>query len=97
MIEDCLAHHIEGLYRRSAHGIPEWFDREPPPGQPFTDARSVVIPVTPTDHAPRTYAVDLRGAPGWSGTIDQLELALATGEPLTGTVRTDYVWLGVMP
>jgi hypothetical protein len=27
LIEDCLAHHIEGLYRPNAHGIPEWLDR----------------------------------------------------------------------
>lgn len=27
LIEDCIAHHIEGLYRPNAHGIPEWFDR----------------------------------------------------------------------
>ena len=27
LIEDCIAHHIEGLYRFNAHGIPEWRDR----------------------------------------------------------------------
>ena len=27
LIEDCIAHHIEGLYRPNAHGIPEWLDR----------------------------------------------------------------------
>ena len=26
LIERCLAHHIEGLYRFNAHGIPEWRD-----------------------------------------------------------------------
>jgi hypothetical protein len=26
LIEDCIAHHIEGLYRFNAHGIPEWRD-----------------------------------------------------------------------
>lgn len=31
IIEDCLAHHIEGLYRFNAHGIPEWFNREGAP------------------------------------------------------------------
>ena len=28
VIEDCIAHHIEGLYRFNAHGIPEWRDRQ---------------------------------------------------------------------
>ena len=27
VIEDCIAHHIEGLYRPNSHGIPEWRDR----------------------------------------------------------------------
>ncbi len=26
LIEDCIAHHIEGLYRPNSHGIPEWRD-----------------------------------------------------------------------
>jgi hypothetical protein len=30
LIEDCIAHHIEGLYRPNAHGIPEWRDRNGP-------------------------------------------------------------------
>lgn len=32
VIEDCIAHHIEGLYRHNSHGIPEWLDRRGPPG-----------------------------------------------------------------
>jgi hypothetical protein len=32
LIEDCIAHHIEGLYRFNAHGIPEWRDRNGAPG-----------------------------------------------------------------
>jgi len=31
LIEDCIAHHIEGLYRFNAHGIPEWRDRSGAP------------------------------------------------------------------
>lgn len=27
LVEDCIAHHIEGLYRPNAHGIPEWLNR----------------------------------------------------------------------
>ena len=27
LVECCLAHHIEGIYRSNAHGIPEWRDR----------------------------------------------------------------------
>ncbi|MCC6354007.1 MAG: right-handed parallel beta-helix repeat-containing protein [Verrucomicrobiae bacterium] len=27
LVEDCIAHDIEGLYRFNAHGIPEWRDR----------------------------------------------------------------------
>ena len=32
LIEDCIAHHIEGLYRFNSHGIPEWRDRSGAPG-----------------------------------------------------------------
>ena len=32
LIEHCLAHHIEGLYRFNAHGIPEWRDKKGAPG-----------------------------------------------------------------
>lgn len=32
LIEDVIAHHIEGLYRFNAHGIPEWTDRHGAPG-----------------------------------------------------------------
>lgn len=33
LVERCLAHHIEGLYRFNSHGIPEWRDREGAPGR----------------------------------------------------------------
>ena len=32
LVERCLAHHIEGLYRPNAHGIPEWRDCLGAPG-----------------------------------------------------------------
>lgn len=32
LVERCLAHHIEGLYRLNAHGIPEWRDKRGAPG-----------------------------------------------------------------
>jgi hypothetical protein len=32
LVERCLAHHIEGLYRKNSHGIPEWFGRDGAPG-----------------------------------------------------------------
>jgi len=30
LVENCLAHHIEGSYRPNAHGIPEWRDMSAP-------------------------------------------------------------------
>ena len=30
LVERCLAHHIEGMYRFNAHGIPEWRDKKGP-------------------------------------------------------------------
>ena len=34
LVERCLAHHIEGLYRFNAHGIPEWRDCRGPSDPP---------------------------------------------------------------
>ena len=50
--------------------------------------------VTPNDTESRLYTLDLRGAPGWKGTLKQLRLDLSDGSPLTGTCRIDYVWIG---
>jgi len=32
LVERCLAHHIEGVYRFNSHGIPEWRDEKGAPG-----------------------------------------------------------------
>jgi hypothetical protein len=50
--------------------------------------------VTPNDNAPREYVVDMSDVAGWQGTLKQLRLDLATGTPLTGTCRIDYIWIG---
>ncbi|MGN0853079.1 MAG: right-handed parallel beta-helix repeat-containing protein [Kiritimatiellia bacterium] len=42
LVERCLAHHIEGMYRFNSHGIPEWWDEPGPAG----GARSYGIAVT---------------------------------------------------
>jgi hypothetical protein len=60
----------------------------------WDDAKSRSFEVMPNDNAPRTYTVELSGVPGWRGRLKQLRLDLATGEPLTGTCRIDYVWVG---
>jgi len=43
LVERCLAHHIEGLYRFNAHGIPEWRDSRGPEGR--APARSCGVAV----------------------------------------------------
>ncbi|MBI2300792.1 MAG: hypothetical protein HYU66_17930 [Armatimonadetes bacterium] len=60
----------------------------------WDDRKGVLFEVSPNDTAPRAYAVDLARQPGWTGRLKQLRLDLATGTPLTGTCRLDYVWLG---
>lgn len=50
--------------------------------------------VVANDDAPREYTVDLSDVPGWTGRLKQLRLDLATGTPLTGTCRIDYLWIG---
>ncbi len=43
VIEDCIAHHIEGLYRTNAHGIPEWRDREGAAGDGLGSSAGIAI------------------------------------------------------
>jgi len=46
------------------------------------------------DPGQRLYAVDMRDAVGWSGKLKQLQLEFSDGEPVTGTCRIDYIWVG---
>lgn len=43
VIEDCIAHHIEGLYRLNSHGIPEWLDRRGAPGDAAHNSPGIAI------------------------------------------------------
>ena len=43
VIEDCIAHHIEGLYRFNSHGIPEWRDRQGPAGDGVNNSAGIAI------------------------------------------------------
>lgn len=72
--------------RFTTDAAPEW-----------DDARGREFAVVPDDAAPRVYSVDMTGAPGWTGRLRRIRIDLATGEPLTGTCRIDYVWIGAAP
>ncbi|MDZ7616546.1 MAG: right-handed parallel beta-helix repeat-containing protein, partial [Patescibacteria group bacterium] len=43
VIEDCIAHHIEGLYRFNSHGIPQWRDRRGPEGDGVHNSPGIAI------------------------------------------------------
>jgi len=43
MIEDCIAYHIEGLYRPNSSGIPEWRDRAGPSGDGFESSGGIAV------------------------------------------------------
>lgn len=57
----------------------------------WDERKARVFDVTPNDNAPRAYAVDMAGAPGWNSRLKQLRLDIATGAPLTGTCRFDSI------
>jgi len=59
----------------------------------WDDAKSRSFEVVPNDDAPREYALDLSALVGWTGRLARLRLDLATGTPLTGTCRFDYLWI----
>lgn len=60
----------------------------------WDDAKSRPFAVVANDTDSRTYTLDLSGIPAWKGRLRQLRLDLATGKPLTGTCRFDYIWIG---
>ncbi len=64
-------------------------------GAPTWDrARSVAFAVVPQDGDDRVYTVPLPPVGG----VKQMKLAFsADGEPVTGTVRLDYIWAGWLP
>jgi len=55
--------------------------------------KSRTFRVVPKDDGPRTYTVPMAGVPGWTGRLRQFRIDLATGKPLTGTCRFDYIWI----
>lgn len=59
----------------------------------WDDAKSQTFTVVPHDNDSRTYTLDLSALPAWKGRLRQLRLDLATGQPLTGTCRLDYLWI----
>lgn len=63
----------------------------------WQEAQGRFFDVVAKDTGPRTYTVDMAGVRGWTGTLKRLRLDFATGEPLTGTCRIDYLWVGRLP
>ncbi len=43
LIEDCIAYHIEGLYRPNSSGIPQWRDRPGPSGDGFNASGGIAV------------------------------------------------------
>lgn len=43
VVEDCIAHHIEGLYRPNSHGIPEWRDRQGAAGDGLSSSAGIAF------------------------------------------------------
>ena len=60
----------------------------------WDDTKSQAFTVVANDNQPRTYTLDMSAVAGWKGDLRQLRLDLATGKPLTGTCRFDYIWIG---
>ena len=57
-------------------------------------ARSVAFDVTPRDVDDAVYTVPMPEA----GAVKQMKIAFSSdGEPVTGTVRLDYIWAGRLP
>ncbi|MEI6500177.1 MAG: LamG-like jellyroll fold domain-containing protein, partial [Armatimonadota bacterium] len=49
LIEDCIAHHIEGLYRPNANGIPEWLNRTGAKGDALGTSAGIALSGAPAE------------------------------------------------
>ena len=65
VIEDCIAHHIEGLYRLNAHGIPEWRDRRGPPGDGLGVSAGIAITGTTARNLVLRNCESFQCSSGW--------------------------------
>ncbi len=63
----------------------------------WDDAKSLTFPAVANDNQCRTYRLDVSSLAPWKGRLKQLRLDLATGQPLTGTCRLDYLWIESTP
>ncbi len=59
----------------------------------WDNAKSLAFPVVANDNQSRVYTLSPAAVPGWKGRLRQLRLDLATGKPLSGTCRFDYIWI----
>ena len=59
----------------------------------WDDKKSAAFEVKPNDDESRTYTLDMSAVPAWKGHLRQFRLDLASGKPLTGTCRFDFVWI----
>lgn len=59
----------------------------------WDDAKSLAFAVVANDNGPRSYTLDLSKVSAWKDRLKQLRLDLASGNPLTGACRFDYVWI----
>ena len=57
----------------------------------WSEANSKSFDVVANDNGSRRYVVDMSTVPAWAGELKQLRLDLATGTPVTGTCRIDYL------
>ena len=66
VVEDCIAHHIEGLYRKNAHGIPEWTDRNGPTGDGGHSSAGISIGGAPARDQVFRDCESFQCSSGWS-------------------------------
>ena len=59
----------------------------------WDDAKSQTFAVVADDNCARTYSLDMSAVTHWKGQLRRLRLDLASGKPLTGTCRFDYIWI----
>ncbi len=97
LVENCLAHHVEGSYRWNAHGIPEWRDLSAPKDGgvgaiALTGMRHLVFRDCETYQ--NSWGFNVKGDDLWIGRIYTHDNASPNTSPhpmITGTKRAWYI------
>ncbi len=100
VIEDCIAHHIEGIYRFNSHGIPEWLNEHGAPGDDPNVSAGIAVLGEPRDVVIRdcemfqcSWGFVVKGDGLWLNRLVCHANYVFNTSPHPAVIRSRRVWL----